>query len=353
MASIKSTHTDRKAEKRNTPPAVWALIITALAVIAGAVLITPMIFVGAKRDAVIRIPKNATDTNVHDSLTKYLGKSYADHVMRLLKVRQHDFSKRHGAYLIEKGKSPLRTQHLLNRGAQHPVRITVNGFRSLPLMMNRIADKTDNTPEELMRAATDPKILSEYGLTPEQALALFIDDTYEVYWSSTPEEIVRKIGANYKKTWSKRHVDKASNLGLTPAQVMILCSIVDEETLTRAEKGKIGRLYINRLNKGMRLQADPTVRFALNDFTIKRVRKGHLQTDSPYNTYRHAGLPPGPIRTTSVETIDLVLDSEPSDDLYMCAREDFSGSHNFAATYEEHLANSRKYQHSLDTLGIE
>ena len=133
---------------------------------------------------------------------------------------------------------------------------------------------------------------------------------------------------------------------------MIVASIVDEETNKADEKGKIGRLYINRLNKGMKLQADPTVKFALGDFSLRRIRKNHLSVNSPYNTYRNTGLPPGPIRTTSVATIDRILDSEPSDHIYMCAKEDFSGYHNFAASYSEHMANARKYQQALNKRGI-
>ncbi|MDE6028396.1 MAG: endolytic transglycosylase MltG, partial [Muribaculaceae bacterium] len=129
-------------------------------------------------------------------------------------------------------------------------------------------------------------------------------------------------------------------------------SIVDEETNAKEEKGAIGRLYINRLKKGMKLQADPTVRFALNDFTIRRVKGEHLKADSPYNTYRYPGLPPGPIRTTGKTTIDLLLDSAPNDYLFMCAKEDFSGTHNFASTYAEHQENARKYQKALDVRGI-
>ena len=133
---------------------------------------------------------------------------------------------------------------------------------------------------------------------------------------------------------------------------MIICSIVDEESNAKSEKGTIGRLYINRLKKGMKLQADPTVRFALNDFTIRRVTRNHLTVDSPYNTYQVEGLPPGPIRTTSVETIDAVLNSQPNDYLYMCAKEDFSGTHNFAADYATHQENARRYQNALNERGI-
>ena len=171
-------------------------------------------------------------------------------------------------------------------------------------------------------------------------------------WSGTPEKIIEKIGKNYSNVWNDERRKKAASLGMTPQQVMILASIVDEETNAASEKGTIGRLYINRLDKGMRLQADPTVKYAIGDFEKKRITKQDLQFESPYNTYRNGGLPPGPIRTTSKRTIDAILDSKPHRYLYMCAREDFSGRHNFAETYGDHTRNALRYQHALDERGI-
>ncbi|MDE6007603.1 MAG: endolytic transglycosylase MltG, partial [Muribaculaceae bacterium] len=212
--------------------------------------------------------------------------------------------------------------------------------------------RLDFSAEEFMETVADESLMEEYGLDPEQALSLFIDDSYQVYWSGTPRDLIKKVGAHYKEVWNEERRKKAEDLGLTPADVMTICSIVDEETNKIDEKGTVGRLYINRLQSGMKLQADPTVRYAVGDFTIKRVTGTHLKTESPFNTYLHAGVPPGPIRTTSVATIDAVLNSEPHDYIYMCAKEDFSGYHNFAATYSEHLDNARRYQKALDELGI-
>lgn len=328
---------------------IWLIVAVAILAAAG---MLPMMISGAERDAVVRIPAGATEKMLNDTLTKYFGENYSAKVMKLVKLRNIDITSRHGAYLIPKGTSPFRAMRKLGRGAQTPLKITVNGFRTLDNMSERMSRKVDASKEELLRQFTDAKVLKEYGLTPEQAIALFLDDTYEVYWSATPAEIMKKIGDNYLHVWNEERRNKAAALGLTPAQVMTIASIVEEETTKKDEKGRVGRLYINRLHKGMRLQADPTVRYALQDFTIKRVKGEHLKTDSPYNTYRVEGLPPGPIRTTSAETIDLILDSSPTDDLYMCAREDFSGYHNFASTYAEHTQNALRYQHALDTRGI-
>ena len=194
--------------------------------------------------------------------------------------------------------------------------------------------------------------LSNYDLTPENSLALFLDDTYEVYWSTSAKSVLDKIGENYLRFWTQERRQKASALGRTPAEMSILASITDEESNAAEEKGTIGRLYNNRLQKGMRLQSDPTVRFAVNDFTIRRVKGEHLKINSPYNTYKISGLPPGPIRTTGAKTIDLILNSEPNDYIYMCAKEDFSGRHNFAKDYAEHSANAMRYRKALDARGI-
>lgn len=334
-------------------PAAIILSAITLAIVILLIYFLPMLLKGAPSDAIIRIPAGATKENVRDSLARYLGEDYATQTMRAASLmRADDFSSRHGAYLIAEGTSPLRAQRKLAKGAQQPLTITVNGFRSLATLSDRISRRLDFTADSLSRAASEPRLLAGYGLLPEQALALFIDDSYELYWSASPGQLLEKIGANYDRVWNDSRKAKAEALGLSPAEVMTICSIVDEESNKLDEKGKIGRLYINRLRKGMPLQADPTVRFALGDFTIRRVKGEHLKVKSPYNTYRNRGLPPGPIRTTSVATIDAVLDSEPSDHLYMCAKEDFSGRHNFAATYAEHQANARRYQQELNRRGI-
>lgn len=332
----------------------YILIATALLIVAGMAAIMPMMISGIDEDAVIRIPQNATIQNVEDSLKRYCGDSYASRVIRLLKVSGSKFNpqQRHGAYRLPAGTSPFTAARRLSRGGQDPVRITINGFRSLDYLAERLSRKVDFTPQQFIEAATDSAYLASYGLTPANALSLFIDDSYEVYWSSSPREVLDKIGANYRNFWSPENRDVAAELYLSPGEMMILASIVDDETNREDEKGTIGRLYINRLNNAMKLQADPTVKFALQDFDIRRITREHTTVDSPYNTYRYAGLPPGPLRTTSRATLTAILNSSPSPYLYMCAKEDFSGYHNFAATYQEHVANALRYQHELDVRNI-
>ncbi len=329
-----------------------ALIAVGVIIVGCFMSVVPMLISGAEKDTIIKIPRNATSAMVVDSLKSHLGEDYGAKVGKLLKIRHVDFTKRHGAYEIKEGDTPYEAMRKITRGAQKPVKLTINGFRSLPLLAERIAAKTDFTADSLMAVLQDPDVLAAYGITPEQAMGLFLNDTYEVYWSSSPQEVVEKIGANYIKFWNANHKAMAAELDLTPIEAVIISSIVDEETNAVEEKGRVGRLYINRLHKHMKLQADPTVRFAYGDFTVKRIGGDMLKVDSPYNTYMYHGLPPGPIRTTSKNTLMSVITSEPTEDLYMCAKEDFSGRHNFSTTYEEHQANARRYQQELNRRGI-
>lgn len=331
---------------------LFILLGLAVCLIAFLVALYPMVSVTAGRSADIRIPADATAENVRDSLDRYLGPEFARNVMRLARLRHTDFSRRHGSYAVTEGMNVLDATRRLTSGAQTPVRITINGFRSLPLLIERISAKMEFPADSLRSALADSALMAEYGLTTEQALSLFVDDSYEAYWTLSARDLVRKIGENYRRLWDTDRTRAAASLGLTPADVMTIASITDEETNSRGEKGTIGRLYINRLHHGMKLQADPTVRFAVGDFTIRRVSRADLRTPSPYNTYLNAGLPPGPIRTTSAETVTTILESKPNNYLYMCASEDFSGTHNFASTYEEHLQNARRYQAELDRRGI-
>lgn len=345
---------DVKPKHRNHSNRIilWILLSMVVLVAAGFFTIAPYMVKGSDDDIIIRIPKGATMQTVEDTLNKYYTEDYSRKVLNLLELYGFKPEERHGSYLLPKGATPFATMKKLSRGAQTPVRLTINGFRSIDYLAERMGRKMEFSKEDFLKAMQDPKLLAEYGLNPENALSLFLEDTYEVYWTATPEEVLKKIGDNYNSFWSEGRRKQAGDLDVTPAEMMVLASIVDDETNQVLEKGKIGRLYLNRLDKNMKLQADPTVRFAMNDLTIRRVTNEHLKVDSPYNTYKYEGLPPGPLRTTSRQTITEILNSQPSTDLFMCAREDFSGFHNFAATYDEHLENARRYQKELDERGI-
>ncbi len=321
-------------------------------ILAVLIITAPYIFSSSASAAIIRIPPKATDKILQDTLRKYFGDDYASRTLTAFNRFGRSPEQRYGAYNIPEGTSPFEAARILSRGSQTEISLTVNGVRQLETFLPKIAAKFNFSTEELQKLLDDPDVMAKYGLTPEQAPALFLNDTYRFYWTATPGDIIDKLGQNYNNFWNEENRKKADALGLTPAEITIIASITDEETQAMSEKGRIGRLYINRLHKGMKLQADPTVKFALKDFTIKRVTLAHLSAPGPYNTYRAAGLPPGPIRTTSKATLQAILDSDPSEDIYMCAKEDFSGTHNFAATYEEHKENAARYQKALDERGI-
>lgn len=196
------------------------------------------------------------------------------------------------------------------------------------------------------------EVALSYGFSKDNFFSMFIPNTYEIYWNTSPDKIVARFKEEYDKFWASGRIEKAESLNLTPQEVSTLASIVKGEALHKDEMPKIAGLYLNRLQKGILLQADPTVIFANNDFTIRRVLFKHLEINNPYNTYKFAGLPPGPIMLPSIASIDAVLNNEKHDYIYMCAKDDFSGYHNFARTQAEHTINARKFQRALDARNI-
>lgn len=334
---------------------LWITLLVTVFVLGGIILLyifLPAVANKSESSAVIKIPAGADSEMVRDSLSKYFGEKYADKVVMLANLRKADYSKRHGAYMVDSGMSPWQAEAKLRAGGQHPFVVTVNASRGMKPLSEKISSKLDFKPDSLVELMKDAEFLKRYGLTPENSLALFIDDSYQVFWSFSPQEVAEKIGRHYQSVWTQSRLDKAKALGLSPGEVIALASIVGEETNKKDEKPVIARLYLNRLAKGMKLQADPTVRFALDDFTIKRVRANHLEIESPYNTYKIQGLPPGPIRTVTVADIDAVLDAPHHDYIYMCAKDDFSGYHSFAKDYSTHLRNAHNYQKALSRRGI-
>lgn len=255
-----------------------------------------------------------------------------------------------GAYRLEEGLTPLAVARRLTRRQQTPVSITFNEVRFAEQMAGRLARRLMTDSLTLLAAMHDPVLQAELEVTDTTLLCLFLPDTYEVYWDVTPERLLRRMRAEYDRFWDAARRRKAEALGLTPTEVAILASIAEEETQDRAERGVVARLYWNRLQRGMLLQADPTVKYAVGDFSLRRILNVHLAVESPYNTYLHTGLPPGPIRCPEKATMDALLNSQPHPYLYMCAKEDFSGRHNFACTLSEHNANAARYHNALNRL---
>jgi UPF0755 protein len=265
----------------------------------------------------------------------------------LARLTNYDEEIKPGRYIIKKGMSNLQVLKILRTGKQLPVKITFNNVRLIPELAEKITKNLGMTPQEFEAAVIQFAMNNRDGFNKDNIMAMFIPNTYEVYYNITPSNLVEKMHDEYQKFWSDARREKAKTLGLTPVEVSTLASIVQAESIQEDEEPIIAGLYLNRLKKGIALQADPTLVFASGDFTLKRVLNIHKEIDSPYNTYKYPGLPPGPINMPEIKSIDAVLNYYPSDYYYMCAKEDFSGRHNFTNSYEEHMRNAAKFQRAL------
>jgi UPF0755 protein len=257
-----------------------------------------------------------------------------------------------GRYKIDKSMNNRRFIGNLRGGYQDAVKFRFQNVRLRQDFAGLLGRDFEADSLTFINLLNDEKLAEKYGFNKENFFSMFIPNTYEIYWNTKPEEIIDRFSKEYEKFWTADRKAKADSLGLTIQEVSTLASIVKGEALHVDEMPKIAGLYLNRLKKGMLLQADPTVIFANNDFTIRRVLNRHLTIDNPYNTYRFKGLPPGPIMMPSIASIDAVLNYEHHPYIYMCAKDDFSGYHLYAQTVAEHLVNARKFQKALDERNI-
>ena len=338
--------------KKNKTKLFVIITVLAIIVVASAVFTVPFFSSGASKAKTIYIYPDMTESAFSDSLEADFGQAYARRVMILSNYRQIVTPRHIGAYRVEKGMSPFELWRQLSSGTQSPVKFTFNNLRTVADFAESASRQLCMDKNDILRLLTDSASCASFGFTPQTVPAMLIPDTYEVYWSVKPEKLLGKMHDNYIRFWNDERKTKAKKLGLTPEEVVTLASIVEEETAYSPEKGKVARLYLNRLSKGMKLQSDPTVKFAIGDFSLKRILHKHLAANSPYNTYAVQGLPPGPIRMPEKSTVNAVLNAPPHDYIYMCAKADFSGSHEFTASYAEHLRYARLYQAALNRRGI-
>ena len=259
---------------------------------------------------------------------------------------------RTGRYAIEPREGAVMVFRHLRNGQQKSLLLTIPEFRTMDRLAAYLSGKLMMDSAAVMDALTDTALCSRLGYTPVTIPALFVPNTYDVWWNVSVEQFLQRMQREHDQFWRGDREGKAAAIGLSPVEVCTLASIIDEETSNVAEKPMIAGMYMNRLKAGMPLQADPTIKFALQQFELKRIYHKLLDTDSPFNTYRNTGLPPGPIKIASVKGIDGVLNLVEHDYLYMCAKEDFSGTHNFARTYQEHLKNAARYSKALNERGI-
>ena len=270
-------------------------------------------------------------------------------------IRHSDYGKniRTGRYAIEPSDGAITVFRRLKSGRQTSMSIVVPEVRTMDRLAGVLSHKLMLDSATIAEALTSEETCKHMGYDTCTIAAMFVPNTYDVYWNMSIEDLLERMKKEHDRFWKGDREAKAAKMQLTPVEVATIASIIDEETSNNAEKPMIAGMYLNRLKAGMPLQADPTIKFALKQFELKRIYNKLLTTDSPYNTYQHQGLPPGPIKIASIKGIDAVLNYIDHNYLYMCAKEDFSGTHNFAHTYQEHLKNAAKYTKALNARGIQ
>lgn len=257
-----------------------------------------------------------------------------------------------GRYAAKNNMDMVTFLRNLKNGKQTPVSLKFNNIRTKADLAGRLSQQLMTDSITLLKALSDSAVINKYGFTPDNITAMFIPNTYEIYWNTPLDKFFDRMHKEYNTFWDDERKNKAEKLGMTPIEISTLASIVEEEARYFDEYPIIARLYMNRLNKGMKLESDPTVKFAVGDFSLKRIYSGHLQKQSPYNTYLNIGLPPGPIRIPSIKGIDATLSPAQNNYLFMCAKEDLSGRHNYAETFAEHRVNAERYRKALNERGI-
>lgn len=253
-----------------------------------------------------------------------------------------------GKYEIKKGASVFSIVRMLRNGRQSPVKFTINKVRTKEGLAEMAGSKFEFDSTDMLRFLNNRDSLSKFGIDPDVSLSVIIPDTYTFYWNTTPRKVYQKFYDASQKFWTEERRQKAQEHGLNPLQAYILASIVEEETNASKEKGNIASTYLNRMEKGMPLQADPTIKYAMKDFALTRIYGKYLSVESPYNTYKNKGLPPGPICTPTKQTIDAVLNAPKTNYLYFVASSKELGTHDFSETYEEHIQKAKLYHQFLD-----
>jgi UPF0755 protein len=279
------------------------------------------------------------------------GGFFFDKIARQLK---YPASVKPGRYEISKDMSLLNLVRMLRAGKQSPVNLVITKLRTREDLAQKIGANFECDSATFIAQINNDDSLRKYGLNTNTMMTSVIPNTYSIYWNTPAGKIFKKLNAEKEKFWTQERNNKAAALQMTPEQVYIMASIVEEETNKDEDKGNIASVYINRIFAGQRLEADPTIKFALRNFGLKRIRASHIQAaaGSPYSTYSHTGLPPGPICTPSSKTIDAVLNAPVTNYLYFVARPDRSGLSNFTQSYQEHLENAKNYQRYLDSINV-
>ena len=301
-----------------------------------------------KDDGIIYLRDNSSISQALDTLRRhgYIENTHTPGVVARLK--RFALPVKSGRYKIRDGMNNNELINMFRSGNQYPVYFTFNNMRTLDEFVEEAHEKLGTSKEELLTLLKDSDVLADLGFDSTTIMAMFIPNTYQIYWNTPALDLLKRMKKEYHRFWNEDRMAKASAIGLSPEEVITLASIIEEETVKPEEYPVIAGVYINRLNRGIKLDACPTLKFVLGDFTISRILDRYLKIDSPYNTYMYAGLPPGPIRMASIQVIDSVLNYQKHDYLYFCAKSDFSGYHNFSKTLRQHNIYAREYHRELN-----
>ncbi|MBL0127504.1 MAG: endolytic transglycosylase MltG [Flavobacteriales bacterium] len=297
---------------------------------------------------ILLIPTGADFETVVDSLKRIEAITDEDGFRFLSSRKKYTHRVKPGRYVVKRGMSLNALVNKLRSGEQDPVRITFTNIRSLPELAGRLGRGLEPDSVTFLTSFLDPDVQQEVGLSKETFISLFLPDTYEIWWTTTPKQFVMRMQKEHDRFWTVERIAMADEHGLSRAEVSTLASIVQAETVKATDAPRIAGVYMNRLRIGMPLQADPTLKFALGLNDVSRILDQDKEVLSPYNTYKNQGLPPGPINMPEPRFLDAVLRAEKHDYLYFCARADLSGYSDFAKSYEQHLVNARRYQRALN-----
>lgn len=352
MKTIKSYHREHLDKMKKMKRTIFGIL---------GILVLLSVFVFSKMYKAIMNPNVQTSDNYSlyinsgDDFETIKNKLYSDSIIIDTKsfewlAKKLDYPQyiKSGHYIIRNNMNNNQLLNMLRSGSQTPVKFTFNNIRTLEQLASRIDEQLEIDSVDVINSIKENATLKEMGFDDYKYASLFIPNTYELYWNINANEFVEKMINEYNHFWNEERLKKADNLGLNKIEISILASIVDKETTKKQEMPRIAGVYLNRLKSNWLLQADPTLVFAIGDFEIKRVLDVHKKIESPYNTYKYIGLPPGPICIPSIAAIDAVLNAEKHKYFYFCAKSDMSGYHVFAKNMREHNINADKYRRALN-----
>lgn len=349
-----------KREKRRSFRRQIVLTLLAIIIVGGGIVAylgyrmvyKPNVWLNGEKSVAFNIPSGAGWDDVKQLLYKngtIVHRESFEQLASLMKYPDHIKS---GHYIIKEGMSNKQIITKLRAKQQDPVKLVFNNIRIKQELAGHLAEQLETDSAKYMSLLNDESYLKQFGFTPDNIISMFIPNTYEVYWDISAEKFMERMHKEYRAFWNAKRKARLTEMRLTELQAITLASIVEKETNKNDEKPDVAGVYLNRLRDGWLLQADPTLVYALGDFSIKRVLNVYKTIDSPYNTYKYFGLPPGPICLPSISSIDAVLNYRQHNYMYFCAREDFSGYHNFAVNLNQHELNAAKYQQALNQRGI-